>query len=185
MSAWEGQSKFKKILSLICRVLAIVSAKLVRPIADRPLEGSFSIFVEFASAPLLAQLEGSSVGEEEAQSSLQRMLERIFKASRAVDLESLCVLPSEKVWAARLEVSVLEDDGSVLDAASLASLAALLDFRRPDVSLETIPDGMGERTVVRVFSTFERHPLPLGLHFHPITVSFGLFDIEGDQHLQR
>jgi len=39
------------------------------------------------------------------------------------------------VWTIRVDVHVLNYDGNVIDAASVAATAALLHFRRPDVSV--------------------------------------------------
>ena len=75
---------------------------------------------------------------EQEKLALGRLLERLFKSARTVDTESLCILPGEQVWSLRLDVHVLNHDGNAADAVSLAALAALLDFRRPD---STVIDG--------------------------------------------
>ena len=51
-------------------------------------------------------------------------------------MESLCVVSEEKVWCIRLDLKVLNHDGNAADACSVAGLAALCHFRRPDVSLK-------------------------------------------------
>lgn len=130
-----------------------------------------SFFVEYSSTAL--NLEGfSAVGtrmdEEQFGSSVQRILERAFKTSRAVDMESLCVVTGQRVWNIRVDIHILEDDGNVLDAVMLSTLAALTDFRRPDVQVSAEQE-------VTVFSSFERHPVPLSLHHFPLSVSFGIY----------
>ena len=149
----------------------IVSATLDRPFPDRPFEGQLSFYVEYAGSAL--NLEGfSPVGtrldEEQFGSIIQRTLEKAFKTSRAVDMESLCVVTGQRVWNVRVDIHILEDDGNVMDGVSLAILAALTDFRRPDVMVSAEQE-------VTVFSTFERHPVPLSLHHFPLSVSFGIF----------
>jgi exosome complex component RRP45 len=152
-------------------VQAIVSAALDRPFPDRPFEGQLSFFVEYSGTAL--NLNGfSPVGtrfdEEQFGSSIQRTLEKTFKSSRAVDMESLCVVTGQRVWNVRVDVHVIEDDGNVMDAVSLATLAALTDFRRPDVMVSA-----GQEVII--FSSFERHPVPLSLHHFPLSVSFAIF----------
>lgn len=158
-------------LHLIFRVQTIVTASLDRPFPDRPFEGQLSFYVEYSGTSL--NLEGfSPVGtrmdEEQFGSSIQRSLERAFKNSRAVDLESLCIITGQRVWNIRVDIHVIEDDGNVLDATMLSALAALTDFRRPDVQVSATQE-------VTVFSSFERHPVPLSLHHFPLSVSFGIY----------
>lgn len=59
-------------------------------------------------------------------------------------MESLCVIAEEKVWCIRLDLRILNHEGNVADACSVAGLAALCHFRRPEVSLK------GDQITVRV-----------------------------------
>lgn len=156
------------------RVQTIVAACLDRPFPDRPFEGQLSFFVEYSGTAL--NLDGfSTVGtrmdEEQFGSNIQRTLEKAFKTSRAVDMESLCVITGQRVWNLRVDVHILEDDGNVTDAVMLSVLAGLTDFRRPDVHVSADQE-------VTIFSTFDRHPVPLSLHHFPLSVSFGIFQNE-------
>ena len=45
-------------------------------------------------------------------------------------------MSEEKVWGIRLDIRVLNHEGNVADCASIAGLAALAHFRRPDISLD-------------------------------------------------
>ena len=59
---------------------------------------------------------------------------------------------------ARVDVRhVLDHGGNLIDAAALASIAALLNYRRPDVTV----GGEGEITV---HPLSEREPVPLSIH---------------------
>lgn len=64
-----------------------------------------------------------------------RLIERSLRDSRAIDTEALCIRAGEKVWAVQIDVHVLDDGGNLIDAASIATVSALLHFRRPDVSI--------------------------------------------------
>ncbi|XP_010011824.1 PREDICTED: exosome complex component RRP45 [Nestor notabilis] len=98
---------------------------------------------------------------------LNRQIERCLRNSRCIDTESLCVVAGEKVWQIRLDMHLLNHDGNIIDAASIAGIVALCHFRRPDVSVQ------GEE--VTVYTPEERDPVPLSIHHMPICVSFAFF----------
>ncbi|NWU92744.1 EXOS9 protein, partial [Upupa epops] len=72
-----------------------------------------------------------------------------------------------QVWQIRLDLHLLNHDGNIIDAASIAGIVSLCHFRRPDVSVQ------GED--VTVYSPEERDPVPLSIHHMPICVSFAFF----------
>lgn len=120
---------------------------------------------------------GTKMDEEQFGSSIQKVLEKTFKSSRAVDLESLCIITGQRVWNVRVDVHIIEDDGNAVDAVVLAALTALTDFRRPDVEVTA------EQEVI-VHSMFEKHPVPLSIHHFPASVSFALYlDPDGGKTL--
>lgn len=41
-----------------------------------------------------------------------------------------------KVWQIRVDVHMLNHDGNLMDAASIAAITALCHFRRPDVGIQ-------------------------------------------------
>ena len=41
-----------------------------------------------------------------------------------------------QVWQIRVDVHLLNHDGNLMDAASIAAIAALCHFRRPDVGIQ-------------------------------------------------
>lgn len=50
------------------------------------------------------------------------------------------------MWAIRVDLHFLDHDGNIIDCAGIAAIAALLHFRRPDVTV------IGEEvTIVSVF----------------------------------
>ncbi|KTG02976.1 hypothetical protein cypCar_00021861 [Cyprinus carpio] len=71
------------------------------------------------------------------------------------------------VWQIRVDVHVLNHDGNLMDAASIAAISALSHFRRPDVAIQGRD--------VTVFSPEERDPIPLSIYHMPICVSFAFF----------
>ncbi|NXG57296.1 EXOS9 protein, partial [Hemiprocne comata] len=146
------------------RVLAQVSCELVAPKPNRPTEGI--LFFNLELSPMAAP--GFEPGRQsELLVKLNRLIERCLRNSKCIDTESLCIVAGEKVWQIRLDLHLLNHDGNIIDAASIAGIVALCHFRRPDVSVQ------GEE--VTVYTPEERDPVPLSIHHMPICVSFAFF----------
>ncbi|XP_044157987.1 exosome complex component RRP45 [Bufo gargarizans] len=146
------------------RVLGQVSCELVAPKMNRPTEGILFFNLELSSMASPAFESGRS---SELLVKLNRLLERCLRNSKCIDTESLCVQAGEKVWQIRVDLHLLNHEGNIIDAASIAAVAALCHFRRPDVSVQ------GEE--VTVYSPEERDPVPLSIHHMPVCVSFAFF----------
>ncbi|CAH2063376.1 unnamed protein product, partial [Thlaspi arvense] len=149
-------------------VMGFVTAQLVQPYKDRPNEGSLSIFTEFS--PMAdPSFEPGRPGESAVE--LGRIIDRGLRESRAVDTESLCVLPGKMVWSVRIDLHILDNGGNLVDAANIAALAALMTFRRPDC---TVGGENGQEVIIHTLE--EREPLPLIIHHLPIAFTFGFFN---------
>ena len=145
--------------------MAQVSSELGIPKATRPNEGLLHINVELG--PMAAShFEAGRNCELTVQ--LNRTLERTFKDSRCLDLESLCIQAEEHVWILRVDLNVLNHEGNLIDCCSVATLCGLMHFRRPDVSLV-------EDDVV-IYTAAEKEPLPMVMHHYPVCVSYCTFD---------
>jgi exosome complex component RRP42 len=55
--------------------------------------------------------------------------------SHAIDLEALCIIPGQKCWVLYIDALVLDSAGSLLDAISLCTKAALSDTVTPAVTV--------------------------------------------------
>ncbi|KAJ2003499.1 3'-5'-exoribonuclease [Coemansia thaxteri] len=152
------------------RVLARVSCEVTRPFPDRPTEGIVLFNTELSNmaGPGLESSSKSSTQEV----AISRMVERVIKQSRAIDSEALCILAGEKVWTIRIDIHFLDHGGNLIDAASIAAIAALRHFRRPDVTID------GEDAIIH--DVRERNPVPLSIHHTPICVTFGFFGVDGE-----
>lgn len=146
------------------RVLGQVSCELVAPKMNRPTEGILFFNLELSSMASPAFESGRS---SELLVKLNRLLERCLRNSKCIDTESLCVAAGEKVWQIRVDLHLVNHEGNIIDAASIAAIAALSHFRRPDVSVQ------GEE--VTVYTPEERDPVPLSIHHMPVCVSFAFF----------
>lgn len=99
-----------------------------------------------------------------------------------------------QVWSIRVDVHFLDDEGNMLDCASIAAITALRHFRRPDVTVigeevtvvsQSAPDGCRAersgadvRDFVRQHSMTERVPVPLAIHHSPFCQTFAFFGEE-------
>ncbi|XP_056136647.1 exosome complex component RRP45 isoform X2 [Lampris incognitus] len=146
------------------RVMAQVSGELIVPKENRPNEGMMFFNLELSP---MASPSFEMGRQSDLLVTLNRQLERCLRNSRCMDTESLCVISGEKVWQIRVDVHILNHDGNLMDAASIAAITALCHFRRPDVSIEG-----GE---VTYHPEEERDPIPLNIVHMPICVSFSFF----------
>lgn len=74
--------------------MAVVTGEIVEPSPYRPNEGFFHFNVEFS--PMASP--AFEVGRPSAQGvEIGRVVERVIKQSRALDVESLCILSGQKV----------------------------------------------------------------------------------------
>eukprot|EP00798_Chlamydomonas_sp_ICE-L_P023908 gene23908-9476_t len=153
------------------RVMTVITAVLEAPYPDRPSEGSMRFNAELSPMASAAFEPGRP---SELAMEITRLLERGLKQSGAVDMEALCVMAGRKVWALRVDTHVLDHGGNLLDACFLSALAALLAFRKPEVSVgNTGPNGT---TQLVVHPPEVKEPVPLTIHHLPLSVTFALFD---------
>ncbi|KAL0126111.1 hypothetical protein PUN28_004914 [Cardiocondyla obscurior] len=146
------------------RAVAQVSCDIQQPKTSRPNEGMIRISVELT--PLAAQ-HFESGRQSEAAILISRQLEKCFKDSKCIDLESLCIVADKKVWNLRIDINIINHDGNLVDCASIATLAALMHFHRPDVT------STGEEVIIHLAS--EKDFLPLTLFHYPVCISFITF----------
>lgn len=176
------------------RVLTVVTSELTPPYPDRPAEGFLNLNVEYSP---MATLGIDNARTNPTLVEVDRVIERCLRQSRALDTEALCVIAGSKVWSLRCDVRILDDAGNVVDAACLATVAALMHFRLPEVTVLTGGSdersnssandgkssvgrvregkGLGHASVV-VHHSFEKEPSALPIHHVPICVTFVLFN---------
>eukprot|EP00898_Chlorokybus_atmophyticus_P003711 jgi/Chlat1/4340/Chrsp29S04497 len=143
------------------RVLSVASAELVTPYPDRPRDGQLQINVELS--PMAdPSFEAGRPGQ--AAVELSRLVDRVLRLGRAVDMEALCVAAGRKVWSLRVDIHALDNGGNLTDCVMAAALAALMSFRRPEATLQ------GDRIIV--YPPEVREPVPLNIHHLPVAISF-------------
>jgi len=137
-------------------VIAGVKMNFGEPFPDTPEEGILVVNTEFT--PLASpEFESGPPGEDAVE--LSRVVDRGIRESKCIELDKLCIVPKENVWATFIDIYIINHQGNLLDASALASLVALLNTKIP--KLEN-----GE--IIR--SEFEKK---LPVVFRPINVTVG------------
>lgn len=147
------------------KVMCAVSASIQEPTAMRPHRGVIGIDLDMSPMGNVGH-EHDRLGNRGME--LIRLLELIIRDSRCVDVESLCIRTGKEVWKVRADVRILDDDGSLLDCACLATVTALRHFRRPNATVEA------HRTVLH--TQWEQAPVPLNIYHMPICVTLGFLE---------
>ncbi|XP_017012982.2 uncharacterized protein Rrp45 [Drosophila takahashii] len=150
------------------KVLTHVTCDLGAPTTSRPNEGKLQLNVNLGGVAFLDELQTT---HDQRSLTLNSLLERTFRSSRCVDLESLCVAAEQHVWCIRVDISVLNHDGNLYDASTIATLAALMHFRRPDV---TFADDE-----LRIYTEKEREFIPLLFLHYPVSVAYCIYKSSG------
>lgn len=152
---------------------AAVTASLEQPFGGRPSEGTIQFAVGIAKAQFkTVSKDPGRVNQYLVE--LGRFVERSFRESKAVDLESLCVQAGRRVWHIQVDIKILGDDGNIPDVVGLAALGALRAYRRPEVTLDPqVPGGL------KIHSLEDREGIALTLHHFPVSVTFSYFDEGG------
>lgn len=112
------------------RVLAGVKCQPGTPYPDSPNSGTLSTSAEMN--PLAApDFEAGPPRPESIE--LARVVDRGVRESGVIRFDDLCITPAEKVWVVFLDLHVLDYDGNLFDACSVAALAAVLNAKLPSV----------------------------------------------------
>ena len=124
------------------QVLTGIKLDVGEPYPDAPDSGVLTTSAELV--PLASpDFEAGPPGDEAIE--LARVVDRGVRESEVVHLDKLCITPGEKVWVLFIDIHILDYDGNLFDASSLASLAALFTAKVP----------------AKRFELGEDYPLPL------------------------
>lgn len=137
-------------------VVAGVKIEQGEPFSDTPDEGVLMVGAEFV--PLASpHFEAGPPGEDAVEVS--RVVDRAIRESKVVDFKKLCITPGEKVWMVYVDIDVMDYGGNLIDACSLAALAALLHAKVPKLD--------GEGKVIE-----GEHSGNLPIHGKPLCTTF-------------
>ena len=116
-------------------VVAGIKMMVDKPFSDKPDAGVIMVNSEFLPMASI-DFENGPPGIESIE--LARVVDRGIRESKAIDLKKLCIKKGEKVWLISIDVCILNHDGNLLDAAALASLAALRTAKFPEYDGEEV-----------------------------------------------
>lgn len=146
------------------KVIAGVKLDLAEPYPDSQDEGGLIVTAELL--PMASEKFHPGPPSIEAI-EIARVIDRGIRESGFIDLKKLCIKEGEKVWAVLLDIYIINDDGNLIDAAALASIAALKTAVFPKLKGEK-----GEEKVEYGSLTTKSLPLtdsmPLTLTFYKI-----------------
>ncbi|KAH8320162.1 hypothetical protein KR074_008991, partial [Drosophila pseudoananassae] len=151
------------------KVLAQVSCDIGAPTTARANEGRLFLNVNIGGVAFLDEVQSTY---DQRFLTLNSLLERTFRISRCLDMEALCIAAEQHVWCIRVDINVLNHDGNLYDASTIATLAALMHYRRPDVTF--VEDEL------RIYSEKEREYQPLLFLHYPVSVTYCIYKSSSD-----
>ncbi len=119
------------------QVLTGIKMDVGEPYSDSPESGVLTTAAELIP---LASPDFEAGPPRENAIELARVVDRGVRESEVIELDKLCLEPGEKVWIVFIDIHILDYDGNLFDAASLASLAALSTTIVPAARLEVGED---------------------------------------------
>jgi len=125
VSKAEGSAKVKIGKT---QVIAGIKMDVGEPYPDTPDTGVMSTAAELIP---MASPDFESGPPREDAIELARVVDRGIRESEIIEVEKLCIEPGEKVWIVFIDIHILDYDGNLFDAASLAALAALMTANVP------------------------------------------------------
>ncbi len=110
------------------QVLAGIKMDVGEPYSDSPDSGVLTTAAELIP---MASPDFEAGPPRENAIELARVVDRGVRESEVVEIDKLCIEPGEKVWIIFIDIHILDYDGNLFDAASLAALAALFTTNVP------------------------------------------------------
>ncbi len=131
-------------------VLAGVKIEEEEPFEDTPAQGNLVVNVELL--PLAYETFEPGPPDENAI-ELSRVVDRSLRDSKSIDLSKLVIEPGKRVWTVWVDIYVLDYGGNVLDASTLAAVAALYNAKLPKVvnengEVRVIKEEKGDRVPI-------------------------------------
>ncbi|MCS3924059.1 exosome complex component RRP42 [Methanosalsum natronophilum] len=137
------------------QLIAGIKLQKGTPFPDSPDEGVIITSMELN--PIASPIFEPGPPNENAV-EMSRVVDRGIRESGSIDLKKLCIKEGEEVWMVFVDIHVLNDDGNILDAASIGAISALLTTKIPAI---------GE----------DNDEIPVPVRELPVAIS--LVDIEG------
>jgi len=110
------------------QVIAGIKMDVGEPYSDSPESGVMSTAAELIP---MASPDFEAGPPREKAIELARVVDRGIRESEIIEVSKLCIEPGEKVWIIFIDIHIIDYDGNLFDAASLAAIAALMTSKVP------------------------------------------------------
>ncbi|MDP3881648.1 MAG: RNA-binding protein [Nanoarchaeota archaeon] len=152
----EGSARVK-----IGKTEVVVGVKMEvgKPYADSPEKGNLTV-----SGDLLPMASPRfEAGPPKFNAiELPRLVDRAIRHSGILDLKQLVITPGEKVWTVIIDIYPINDDGNIIDAATIGAAAALRKAMVPVLNEKGEIDYHQE----------SKTPLPISKEIFPMIITF-------------
>jgi len=139
-------------------VIAGVKLEIGEPYSDSPDKGNLMVSGDLL--PIASpRFEAGPPGFEAIE--LPRLVDRAIRSSEILDFSKLVIKSGEKVWTVIVDVYPINDDGNLIDAATIAALVALRKAKFPELGKDGKINYKKKGTL-----------LPLAKDIVPISLSF-------------
>ncbi|MGQ0536457.1 MAG: exosome complex protein Rrp42 [Methanobacteriota archaeon] len=105
-----------------------VKIQPAEPFDDQPNSGVMTTNAEMLP---MADPEFETGPPQPPAIELARVVDRGIRETETIDFDKLCITPGEKVWMNFIDIHIVDNDGNLIDAASLGAMAALLTATVP------------------------------------------------------
>ncbi len=155
------------------QVVAGVKIQLDKPYPDTPNRGNFMTSAELN--PIASPYFEPGPPRIDAI-ELARVTDRSLRESGILDFEALCITPGEKVWGVFVDLHILDYDGNLFDACSIAGVAAILSAKIPAID---------PKSKEQVYADGKARPMPVNLENAAFSTTFAKIGdtIVADPHL--
>lgn len=140
-------------------VVAGVKLQVGEPYPDSPDKGNLMVSGDLL--PMASpRFESGPPGFDAIE--LPRLVDRVLRHSDFIDLSKLVITPGEKVWTVIVDIYPINDDGNLIDASTIAAVAALKDAFFPTLDKDGKID----------YDKKTKDRLPLSDKVIPLSLSF-------------
>jgi exosome complex component RRP42 len=155
------------------QVVAGIKMDLGDPYPDTPDSGVMTTAAEMIP---MASPDFESGPPREDAIELARVVDRGIRESEIIEVDKLCIVPGEKIWMVFIDIHIIDYDGNLFDAASLASLAALMTAKVPIQRIKPTLEKLQIR-YPEIENYLKEHPdnYPLPLREPPISCTSAKF----------
>ena len=149
------------------QVVAGIKILIGTPYPDTPDSGVMTTAAELIP---MASPDFEAGPPRENAIELARVVDRGIRESKIIEVDKLCLEPGEAIWMVFIDIHIIDFDGNLFDASSLAALAALHNAVIPIERLRPDLEKLQEK-FPSVKKYLEEHPTdyPLPLKEPPIS----------------